>query len=87
MTRLLTSVGALAVAAMTFAGPADAEPKGGDQQQCINLCYHLPNQGFARCLNYCLKTFPHASAASNVRAKSKAKPITGGAPPSTQRRR
>ncbi len=89
MARLLTSVGALAVAAIALAFPAPAKPKGGDVGQCLNLCNQLPINNRGHCQSYCIKTFYRASAAANVRHKPKPRPITVTGAPSrpTQRGR
>jgi len=58
MTRLLTSVGALAVAAIALAFPAPAKPKGGDVGQCLNLCNQLPINNRGHCQSYCIRAFP-----------------------------
>jgi hypothetical protein len=66
MTRLSTSVGALALAAIAFAFPADAMPKGGNQQACIDRCYINPgrNGSVEQCTAICRATVGNARAAA-----------------------
>jgi hypothetical protein len=66
MRKLLTPVGALALAALTFACPAQALPKGGGQQACINECYSRTERpgSIEECTAQCrLRTGNNARAA------------------------
>ncbi len=65
MTRLLTSVGALALTAIVGACPAHAMPKGGNLQACIDRCNLNPgrNGSVAQCTAVCRVT-----AGNNARA-------------------
>jgi hypothetical protein len=54
MTRLLTSGRALALAAIAFACPAHAMPKGGAMQACLAQCAERWGAGWnVACQNYC----------------------------------
>lgn len=69
MTKLLTSTGALALAAIAFALPAQAKPKGGDQQACIDRCNLNPgrNGSVEQCTAICRATNGNVRATDAVR--------------------
>jgi hypothetical protein len=75
MTRLLTSVGALAIAAAAVAFPVHAMPKGGNQQACIDRCYNNPgrNGSVEQCTAVCRATVGNVRAAAAHRGPS---PVT-----------
>lgn len=76
MTRLLISVGALALAAVTFALPVDAKPKQTPYQECVANCYH----GDAVCFEQCRFWFGTTNKKAAVsRAR---RPVAGTGAPS-----
>lgn len=72
MTKLLTAVGVLALAAVAFAFPADARPKGGDQQACIDRCNLNPgrNGSVEQCVAVCRATVNNARATAAHRSSN-----------------
>jgi hypothetical protein len=76
MKRFLTSVGALALAAIAGASPAHAVPRA-NLGACLNRCQETYTRGLRACQDSCNARYGRYTNAPSVR---KAKPIgvTGG---------
>lgn len=69
MTRLSTTLGALALAAIAVAYPGHARPRDGGLEACLNRCYSNPRGSVERCTAVCRLT-----AGNNTRATARRNP-------------